>query len=67
MGNCCKKNEGGYDQDSVNEFIENHDNPLGIKLTFHDFERLKVFKMIEYQLFRAFVLFCFQVLIIIIN
>ena len=42
MGNCCKKNEGGYDQDSVNEFIENHDNPLGIKLTFHDFERLKV-------------------------
>ena len=42
MGNCCKKNEGDYDQASVNEFIENHDNPLGIKLTFHDFEKLKV-------------------------
>jgi len=42
MGNCCKKKDGGYDQQSVNEFVENHDNPLGIKLTFHDFEKLKV-------------------------
>ena len=42
MGNCCKKKDGDYDQASVNEFIENHDNPLGIKLSFHDFEKLKV-------------------------
>ena len=33
MGNCCKKKDGDYDQASVNEFIENHDNPLGIKFT----------------------------------
>lgn len=43
MGNCCKKKgEEEYDQNSVNQFVENHDNPLGIKLTFHDFEKLKV-------------------------
>ena len=43
MGNCCKKAGTEYDQNSVNEFIESHDlNPLGIKLTFHDFEKLKV-------------------------
>ena len=43
MGNCCKKKgEDEYDQNSVNQFVENHDNPLGIKLTFHDFEKLKV-------------------------
>ena len=42
MGNCCKKKENESDIQSVNEFIEHHDNPLGIKLTFHDFEKLKV-------------------------
>ncbi len=42
MGNCCKKKEDEYDQQTVNEFVEHHDNPLGIKLTFHDFEKLKV-------------------------
>ena len=43
MGNCCKKAGTEYDQNSVNEFIESHDaNPLGIKLTFHDFEKPKV-------------------------
>ena len=42
MGNCCKKKEADYDQLSVNAFLENHDNPLGIKLSFHDFEKLKV-------------------------
>ena len=32
-----------YDQNSVDEFVQNHDtNQLGIKLTFHDFEKLKV-------------------------
>ena len=42
MGNCCKKKDGDYDQSSVNQFVEQHDNPLGVKLTFHDFEKLKV-------------------------
>ena len=42
MGNCCKKKDADYDQLSVNAFLENHDNPLGIKLSFHDFEKLKV-------------------------
>ena len=42
MGNCCRKNSVDYDQSSVNEFIENHENPLGYKLTFHDFEKLKI-------------------------
>ena len=34
--------ESEYDENSVNEFVQNHDNPLGIKLTFHDFQKLKV-------------------------
>ena len=44
MGNLCKKeNQLDSDQDSLNDFIEKHDdNPLGIKLTFHDFDKLKV-------------------------
>ena len=42
MGNCCKKNSGDFDQTSVNQFVEQLDNPLGVKLTFHDFEKLKV-------------------------
>ena len=41
MGNCCKKK--GADPTTMNEFIQNpDDNPLGIKLTFHDFIKLKV-------------------------
>lgn len=45
MGNCCKKRREDQfnEKDSLNEFIEKHDdNPLGIKLTFHDFDKLKV-------------------------
>ena len=43
MGNCCKKKSPDLDPTSVNEFVDKQeDNPLGIKLTFHDFERLKV-------------------------
>ena len=45
MGNCCKKRTEGSDLDptSVTEFVDKQeDNPLGIKLTFHDFEKLKV-------------------------
>ena len=44
MGICCKKKgDNDYDQESVNEFVDKHeDNPLGIKLSFHDFEKLKV-------------------------
>ena len=44
MGNCCKKKKpGDNDEDSLNDFIDKHDdNPLGIKLTFHDFDKLKV-------------------------
>ena len=42
MGNCCKK-KGDLDPTSVNEFVDKQeDNPLGIKLSFHDFEKLKV-------------------------
>jgi protein-serine/threonine kinase len=41
MGNCCKKK--GVDPTTMNELIQNpDDNPLGIKLTFHDFIKLKV-------------------------
>ena len=41
MGNCCKKR--GVEPTSMNEFMQNNeDNPLGIKLTFHDFIKLKV-------------------------
>ncbi len=41
MGNCCKKR--GADPTTLNEFMQsNDDNPLGIKLTFHDFIKLKV-------------------------
>ena len=41
MGNCCKRKE--MDPTYVNEFLDNKgDNPLGIKLSFHDFEKLKV-------------------------
>ena len=41
MGNCCKKR--GAEPTSMNEFMQsNEDNPLGIKLTFHDFIKLKV-------------------------
>ena len=41
MGNCCKKK--GADPTTMNELIQNpDDNPLGIKLTFHDFIKLKV-------------------------
>ena len=41
MGNCCKKKES--DLNPVNEFIQKYDdNPLGIKLTFHDFIKLKI-------------------------
>ena len=41
MGNCCKKRE--TDPTSMNEFMQsNEDNPLGIKLTFHHFIKLKV-------------------------
>ena len=44
MGNCCKKKSpGDLDPTSVNEFVDKQeDNPLGIKLSFHDFEKLKV-------------------------
>ena len=44
MGICCKKKgDNDFDQESVNEFVDKHeDNPLGIKLSFHDFEKLKV-------------------------
>jgi serine/threonine protein kinase len=39
MGNCCKKK----DPTTLDEFIQNNeDNPLGIKLSFHDFKKLKV-------------------------
>ena len=42
MGNCCKK-RGDLDPTSVSEFVDKQeDNPLGIKLSFHDFEKLKV-------------------------
>ena len=42
MGNCCKK-RGEIEPTSLNEFMNtNEDNPLGIKLTFHDFIKLKV-------------------------
>jgi serine/threonine protein kinase len=41
MGNCCKKRD--VDPTSMNEFMQsNDDNPLGIKLTFHHFIKLKV-------------------------
>ena len=41
MGNCCKKRDA--DPTSMNEFMQsNDDNPLGIKLTFHHFIKLKV-------------------------
>ena len=41
MGNCCKKR--GVEPTSMNEFMQNNeDNPLGIKLTFHHFIKLKV-------------------------
>ena len=44
MGNCCKKKKpGDSDEESLKDFIDKHDdNPLGIKLTFHDFDKLKV-------------------------
>ena len=42
MGNCCKKNKVDSIQTSVNEFVEQLGDPLGVKLTFHDFEKLKV-------------------------
>jgi len=44
MGNCCKKKPpSDFDEESVNEFVDKQDdNPLGIKLSFHDFEKLKV-------------------------
>ena len=42
MGNCCKKNKVNSIQTSVNEFVEQLGDPLGVKLTFHDFEKLKV-------------------------
>ena len=42
MGNCCKK-RGAIEPTSINELLNtNEDNPLGIKLTFHDFIKLKV-------------------------
>ena len=42
MGNCCKK-KGVVEPTSMDEFMNtNEDNPLGIKLTFHDFIKLKV-------------------------
>ena len=42
MGNCCKK-RGAIEPTSINELMNtNEDNPLGIKLTFHDFIKLKV-------------------------
>ena len=43
MGNCCKKRGDGNEATSMNELVDNQEsNPLGIKLTFHDFEKLKV-------------------------
>jgi len=42
MGNCCKKNKVDSVQTTVNQFVEQIGDPLGIKLTFHDFEKLKV-------------------------
>ena len=42
MGNCCKKRGDGNEATSMNELVDNESNPLGIKLTFHDFEKLKV-------------------------
>ena len=45
MGNCCKKRllSSDLDHTSVSEFVDKQeDNPLGIKLTIHDFEQLKV-------------------------
>ena len=41
MGNCCKK-KGDNDPTSVSELLDKDSNPLGIKLSFHDFEKLKV-------------------------
>ena len=42
MGNCCKK-RNELTPTSVSEFVDKQeDNPLGIKLSFHDFEKLKV-------------------------
>ena len=42
MGNCCKK-RNEITPTSVSEFVDKQeDNPLGIKLSFHDFEKLKV-------------------------
>ena len=42
MGNCCKKNRVDSDQTSVNQFVEQLGDPLGVKLTFDDFDKLKV-------------------------
>jgi serum/glucocorticoid-regulated kinase 2 len=40
MGNCCKKKDS---DSNLDELVDNQEsNPLGIKLTFHDFEKLKV-------------------------
>ena len=42
MGNCCKKRED-LEKTSINEFVDPQNyNPLGLKLTFSDFEKLKV-------------------------
>ena len=42
MGNCCKKKED-LETSTINEFVDKqNDNPLGLKLTFNDFEKLKV-------------------------
>ena len=43
MGICCKKRSDNMDPISVNEFVDKQeDNPLGIKLSFSDFDKLKV-------------------------
>ena len=42
MGSCCKKRED-TETSAINELVDpQNDNPLGLKLTFSDFEKLKV-------------------------
>ena len=42
MGRCCKKRED-TETSAINELVDpQNDNPLGLKLTFSDFEKLKV-------------------------
>ena len=47
MGNCCKKKKKNISEDEAFKLIEslldvNDDNPLGIKMTIKDFQRIKL-------------------------